>query len=302
MTDILCLGEAMVEFVRQPDGTYLRGFGGDTSNAAIAAARQGASVGYLTALGSDPFGNALMDLWAREQVDTSHVIRSDGAQTGIYFVDPDPAGQFFTYYREGSAASRMEPHDISADAIRTSRILHLSGITLAISDPMRRTVEAAVEIATQAGTAISLDTNLRLKLWSVEDARAYTHNIMRSAKIACTSIDDSINLTGLRDPRDIAAFYHDIGPEIVLVTLGSEGAMLSVSGDASPVPAAKAEPIDSTGAGDSFVGSFLAHWLETGDAHAATRYATHVAAGTVSGFGAVDPIPRRAEVLSRMGS
>ncbi len=292
----------MVEFVRQPDGRYLHGFGGDTSNAAIAAARQGASVGYLTALGADPFGDSIMELWSRENVDASHVVRSETAQTGVYFVDPDPDAHAFTYYRAGSAASQMEPKDLSAEAIQTAKVLHLSSITLAISEPMRRTVAEAIRIASDAGTAVSLDTNLRLKLWSLDEARSITLDAMRSAKITCTSIDDSEKLTGLSDPEAIAGYYHDLGPEIVLVTLGGDGAMLSVNGQTHTIPAAAATPVDSTGAGDSFGGSFLARWLETSDPVSATRYAAQVAAGTVSGLGAVDPIPRRADVLSRLAS
>jgi 2-dehydro-3-deoxygluconokinase len=94
----------------------------------------------------------------------------------------------------------------------------------------------------------------------------------------------------------------DVSQADVLVTLGGDGAMLSVNGQTHTIPAAAATPVDSTGAGDSFGGSFLARWLETSDPVSATRYAAQVAAGTVSGLGAVDPIPRRADVLSRLAS
>lgn len=298
MSDILCLGEPLVEFVRLDDGTYKRGFGGDTSNAAISAARQGARVGYLTALGSDRFGDSILDLWTQEGVDSVHVRRSETASTGIYFVDPDPKGRYFTYYRAGSAASLMRPADLPTDAIQTARCLHVSGITLAVSNPLRETALAAMRTAKEVGVAISLDTNLRLKLWEIETARAVTHNAMALATVAVTSIDDSADLTGLTDPAEIATFYHDLGPKIVLVTMGAEGCYLSHQGGAQTIPAALATPVDSTGAGDSFAGAFLAWWLETDDPVLAATRAARVAAGTVSGYGAVDPIPRRAEILS----
>lgn len=295
---ILCLGEPMVEFLRLESGDYRRGVGGDTSNAAIAAARQGASVGYLTALGADRFGDVITELWAGEGVDASHVGRVAHAPTGIYFIDPDPEGRFFTYYRAGSAASLMRPGDLHRDAIRAADILHLSGITLAVSDDLRSTALAAIDIAAAAGTDVSIDTNLRLALWDVETARNITHAAMANATIAVTSIDDSEHLTGLTDPHAIAGFYHDLGPRIVLVTRGAAGCLMSTPSGSVEIPPADAAPVDSTGAGDSFSGAFLAWWLETGDPEVAARRAAFVAAGTVSGFGAVTPIPGRADVLS----
>jgi 2-dehydro-3-deoxygluconokinase len=298
MSDILCLGEPLVEFVCLDDGTYKRGFGGDTSNAAIAAARQGGRVGYLTVLGADRFGDSIVSLWSDEGIDTAHVRRSEVAPTGIYFVDPDPAGRYFTYYRAGSAASLMQPEDLPIQAIRAARCLHVSGITLAVSADLRDTALVAMQTAREAGATVSLDTNLRLKLWDIETARTVTHQAMALATVAVTSIDDSADLTGLTDPTEVAAFYHDLGPKIVLVTMGAEGCYLSHQGGAQTIPAAPATPVDSTGAGDSFAGAFLAWWLETDDPVLAATRAARVAAGTVSGYGAVDPIPRRQDVLS----
>src|SRR5205809_5692571 len=107
--DVAALGEAMLEFNQTHPGEpqYLQGFGGDTSNAVIAAARAGARTTYLTRLGADMFGDELMALWEREGVDTSGVERDAQAPTGIYFVKHGAAGHQFHYLRAGSAASRM---------------------------------------------------------------------------------------------------------------------------------------------------------------------------------------------------
>jgi len=102
--DILCLGEPMLEFNQQPDGNYLPGHGGDTSNCAIAAARQGASVGYVTHIGADTFGNSFMDLWKAEGIDTSTVRQVADAHTGVYFVTHGANGHEFSYFRAGSAS------------------------------------------------------------------------------------------------------------------------------------------------------------------------------------------------------
>ena len=297
MADILCLGEPLVEFVRQEDGTYRQGFGGDTSNAAIAAARQGASVGYLTALGADRFGDAVMELWAREGVATGAVRRNPDAPTGIYFVDPDPEGRFFTYYRDRSAASLFGPQDLDAAGLAAAKVLHLSGITLAVSSSLRAAALRAAQIVRDAGGTVSVDTNLRLKLWSADEARQVTEKAMALAGVAITSIDDSQHLTGLSDPEAIIAHYQKLGPRIVAVTRGAEGVRLGVDEARHDIPAAPADPVDSTGAGDSFSGAFLAYWLETSDPVEAAHRAARVAAGTVSGLGAVAPIPHRAQIV-----
>ena len=130
--DILALGEPMVEFNQGGAGdgrTYLQGFGGDTSNAAIAAARQGARVGYLSAVGDDVYGRMLCELWSRENVDHSGVRTDPAGFTAVYFVNHDAEGHHFSFFRKGSAASRMRPADLPLETIRAAKVLHLSGIS-----------------------------------------------------------------------------------------------------------------------------------------------------------------------------
>src|SRR5262245_35837557 len=107
--DIVALGEPLYELNQQPDGRFLPGFGGDTSNVAIAAARLGARSAYVSKLGNDPFGDAISALWGEESIDSSHVTRHPSAQTGLYLVTHTDRGHQFSYYRKGSAASFMMP-------------------------------------------------------------------------------------------------------------------------------------------------------------------------------------------------
>ena len=138
--DIVALGEGMVEFnqTRPGEPQYLQGFGGDTSNAAIAAARAGARVAYLSRVGQDSFGRSLLDLWRREKVNVAGVEQDLEQPTGIYFVTHGPSGHEFSYRRTGSAASRMTLAWLAGLAaqqvLRDSSILHVSGISLALSD------------------------------------------------------------------------------------------------------------------------------------------------------------------------
>ena len=187
--DIVGLGEPMVEFSQIPgsesERSYLQGFGGDTSNAVIAASRQGARCGFVTALGQDPFGDALLELWEAEGVDHSGVKRDPAAATGIYFITHGPQGHTFTYSRAGSAASRLGPEHLPTAVLQQTRYLHVSGISQAISSQACDGVFRAMEIVREAGGKVAYDTNLRLKLWPEARARGVIHEAMRERISHC---------------------------------------------------------------------------------------------------------------------
>jgi 2-dehydro-3-deoxygluconokinase len=210
--EILCFGEPMLEFNQLPVGEdgrrlYLEGFGGDSSNAAIAAARSGAKAAMLTALGNDRAGQAFRTLWRDEGVDDSAVSTDPEAATGIYFVTHDARGHDFTFHRKGSAAARLGPTALPQAAIRAARVLHLSGITLGISDTSCDAGFAAMRIAREAGALVSFDTNLRLRLWPLDRARACIHAAVANSDIVFPSLDDARLLTGLEEVEKIAEFY-----------------------------------------------------------------------------------------------
>lgn len=301
MPDLLCMGEAMLEFNQQPpdpDGRvlYLQGHGGDTSNAAIAAARSGASAGYITALGQDGPGDSLMALWRAEGVDTATVIRSAAAPTGIYLVTHDEQGHHPTFYRRGSAASRFRVEDVPEDAIRAARVLHVSGISQAISESACDAVFHAMAVAREAGVAVSYDTNLRRALWPLPRARAVIHAAIAMADIALPSLEDAEALTGLAEPDAILDRYLGLGCPLVLLKLGRAGAMVATPARRERLHPHKVAAVDAIGAGDSFAGAFLARHLAGEEPFAAARYANAAAALTTTGYGAVAPIPRRAAV------
>jgi 2-dehydro-3-deoxygluconokinase len=306
--DIICLGEPMVEFTRLQSAiatepvTYQQGFGGDTSNAAIAAARQGAAVGYVTAIGRDTFGDSLLALWQQEGVETSQVTRHASAKTGIYFITPHPEGRSFTYMREGSAASRLAPADMPEAYIAGARILHVSAISQAISDSACDAVFAAIEIARRHDVLVSYDSNLRRNLWPLARARAVTHEAMRLCDIALPSIDDSRELTGLSAADDIVDYYLAAGARVVALKCGAEGALVATPTARRKIAPYPVTPIDSTGAGDAFDGAFLAAYLAAADPFAAAERAAIVAALTTCGYGALGSLPRAAEVTKLLAA
>jgi 2-dehydro-3-deoxygluconokinase len=300
--DIIAIGEPLGEFsqIRPGDPNYLFGHGGDTSNAIIAAARSGARTGYVTAVGDDSFGRSFRELWTREGVDTSGVKTDGAAHTGIYFITHGPEGHEFSYLRAGSAASRMTPADLPGQLVRGAKILHVSGISQAISASAADMVFEAIRLAKAGCVTVSYDTNLRLRLWPLARAQAVTNAAMAMADIALPGLDDARQLTGLTEPDAIADFYLARGSSIVAMTLGKEGALVATRQERRRVPSIKVEAVDATGAGDCFDGAFLAEWLATKDPFAAARYACAAAALSTTGYGAVAPLPMRADVLKAL--
>lgn len=300
MPSLVCLGEPMVEFnqTRPGEPNWLQGFGGDTSNAAIAAARQGASVGYLTALGQDPFGDLFVDLWRREGVDCSCVQRRADGHTAAYFVTHDAQGHHFSFMRKGSASSRFADSDLPRDYLATADMLQLSGISQAISPVARDACFAAIDIMKAAGKRVAYDTNLRLRLWSADDARVVMHEAMKRVDIALPSLEDATALTGLEDPDAIADFYLRLGPPIVALKLGKDGVLIATTGDRHRLAGHAVTAVDATGAGDTFDGTFLTRILAGDSPFDAARYANAAAALSTTGYGAVAPIPTRQAVES----
>lgn len=298
--DILSMGEAMVEFNAAgpaSDGmSYIQGYGGDSSNAAVAAARQGASAGYLSAVGADLFGDALLALWAREGVDTSCVKRDLTSPTGIYFVTHGPEGHAFTYYRAGSAASRIGSGELPVSAISSAKIFHVSGISQAISESAAAAVAHAILIAKHNRVRVSYDTNLRLKLWPLDRARRVIHEAMAHADIALPSLEDARLLTEREDADAIVDFYLTLGPSLVALKLGSDGCLVATASERRRIPGHNVAALDATGAGDTFCGAFLARLVAGDDPFTAGRYANAAAALSTTGYGAVTPIPRREAV------
>jgi 2-dehydro-3-deoxygluconokinase len=303
-TPLVCIGEPMLEYNQQPDldgrRLYLEGFGGDTANAAVAAARQGVPVTYLTALGEDVAGARFRELWRREGIDARGVRADPTRPTAVYFVGHGPDGHAFTYYRRGSAASAYGPDDVDAGVVRGARVLHASGISQGISDSAADAVFHAIDIARAAGVTVSYDTNYRPRLWPAARAASVIHAAIAQADIALPGLDDAAALTGLTDPDVIADFYLRLGPRVVALKLGARGVLLATPDWRLQIAAHPCRAVDATGAGDTFAGGFLAR-LILGDAPAeAARYASVAAALKCEGFGAVAPIPRAEAVLAAL--
>ena len=298
--DLVALGEPLLEFnqTRAEEEHYLQGFGGDTSNCVIAASRLGASTAYITRLGDDAFGRKFLGLWKRENVDSSGVRTDPDAPTGIYFVTHGDRGHEFSYLRAGSAASRMRPADLPLEVIRDAKVLHVSGISQAISASACDSVFAALDAARESGARISYDSNLRLKLWPLARARAVIVATLPLSDWFLPSLDEAALLSGASEANAILDWCHASGAPLVALKMGADGVWVSSAKLREHIPGHRVDAIDATGAGDCFDGAFAARIVAGDDALAAARYANAAAALATTGYGAVDPLPTPADVAA----
>ena len=296
--DVVAMGEGLVEFNQRGSDAreYRLGHGGDTSNCVIAASRLGARCAYITQVGDDRFGTELLELWRRENVALDGVRVLAGGVTGLYFVDHGPQGHRFSYRRAGSAASLLRADDVSQPLVAQARWLHVSGISQAISASARAAVKDAVQIARSHGTKVSYDLNFRPALASVEAARAMAAEVLPNCDLFFPSVDEIAMLTGIGEANDILRWSHEQGARAAVLKLGAQGCLVSEGGVITAVPGVPAKPVDATGAGDCFAGACLSRLAKGESLVESARFANRAAAFSTQGFGAVEPLPRLADL------
>ena len=254
-------------------------------------------MGYITAIGQDAPGDSFIAMWVREKVDSTTVIRTDRAQTGVYFVTHDAAGHHFLHYRTNSPAALYAAADLPRAALAAARIFFVSGISQGISTSAADAVFAAIDIARAHGVKVAYDTNYRPRLWPPARAAAVMHAAIARADYVFPGMEDALVLTGRSDPDEIVDFYLGLGCPVVVLKMGEAGAYLADSQHRVHIAPHPVQAVDATGAGDTFCGSFLARILVGDTAEQAARYANVAAALKCTAYGAVAPIPRPADVL-----
>lgn len=298
--DLIALGEPLIEFNQRDPAApaFTRGFGGDTSNAAIAAARLGARVAYVCQLGDDTFGRDLLALWLAEGVATEGVRTLPGADTGLYFVSHGPAGHQFSYRRAGSAAARMTPADLPQALLARTRWLHVSGISLAISASACDAALAAITLARAAGAKISFDLNYRPRLWPPARALALTRQVLADCDLFLPGLDEIQTLTGLDDADAALDWAHAQGARAVALKLGPAGCRVSDGTQRLTLRGHAVAAVDATGAGDCFAGACLSQLARGAPLAEAARVANLAAALSTRRFGAVEGLPRWADLVA----
>jgi 2-dehydro-3-deoxygluconokinase len=267
---ILCVGETMVLVTpvnagRLADSDRCRlTIGGAESNVALYLAELGHRVRWASRLGDDPFGERVLGELHRYGVDTSLVRRDPHAPTGVYFKDPAPGGTTVYYYRAGSAASRMSAADAESFLPGPARLVHLSGVTLALSPSCRDLVEALVARARLLGTAVSFDVNYRPALWPADDAGPVLLDLSRRADVVFVGLDEAGTLWHTATPAEVRGLIG--GHNRLIVKDGAVGAT-EFHGEWSWFePAEVVRVVEAVGAGDAFAAGVLSGLLDDGGA------------------------------------
>jgi sugar/nucleoside kinase (ribokinase family) len=300
LPDVVCMGEVMVEFNAVTRGPlrnvelFEKHAAGAEGNVAIGVSRLGCSSGIIARVGDDEFGLFLAATLKGENVDTTHITVDKEHPTGIFFIQrgfPIPEKSEAYYYRHNSAGSNLSPKDVDSKYIASAKVLHVSGITPALSASAREATVAAIQTAKANKVSVSLDTNIRLKLWSEEEARATLLSLCKMADILFTSIPDAKIVLGLDEPGEIVKSLHKSGVKTAVVKLGENGAFASSNGETASHPMIRSNVEDPTGAGDSFAGAFLATQLDGWNLHESLRAALATAALVVGIRGDYENIP-----------
>lgn len=285
--DAICIGECMVELSRR--GTrYGLNFGGDTFNTAAYMARAGAAVAYATALGDDPYSSGILKLIASEKVDGSLIPSLKGRNAGLYIIETDGRGErSFWYWRDRSPARELfELAEAArvADAMRSAKLVYFSGITLSLySAKGLDAFEAALVASRASGATIAFDGNFRPRGWAhdLARARATFGRFLAHCDIALPTFDDEQMLWGDTQPDQTLARMAGFSVREVAVKMGADGAIIMTSDGRYVVAVPNVvTSVDTTAAGDSFNGGYLAARL-AGAAPQRAALTGHALAGTV---------------------
>jgi 2-dehydro-3-deoxygluconokinase len=316
MTEVVTLGECLVAFVASTPGpmaeatTFERFVAGAEANVAVGLARLGHDVSYLGRVGADGFGDAVRRRLLGEGVRTADLVTDDAAPTGLMFRERRVLGPAQVIYaRRDSAGSRLSAADVdraaTGGAFEAARWLHLTGITPALSDDAGAAVDRAIEHARDAGATVSLDLNLRRRLWSDETARPVLRALAGRVDILLGSPDELAVVTERTADTDAGALARaalDLGPSVVVAKLGAGGA-LAISKDHGETPVARpaialAAIVDPVGAGDAFCAGFIAACLDGDDLAAALEQANACGAAAAAALGDQTGLPTRADLAA----
>ncbi|WP_284642331.1 PfkB family carbohydrate kinase [Paenibacillus silviterrae] len=314
---IVCLGELLIDFVPETNGqplsdvpAFRKAAGGAPANVAAAVAKLGGSARFIGKTGRDAFGQFLRGTLEDAGVD-ARLVETDAARTGLAFVSLREDGERdFLFYREPAADMLLEAQEVDAAWLEDAAVYHFGSVSL-IAEPCRSATLEAARRVREAGGLVSYDPNLRPMLWPDADR-------MRREVLAHIGLGDVVKvgeeeLTFLAEESDAAAAEQRLlalGARVLVVTLGGEGCRVVTSGGARiRVPGFPVHAVDTTGAGDSFVGAMLHRLVELGvtaesmvsrlgdeaTVHDVFRFANKVGALTTTRRGAIPALPTLAE-------
>ncbi|NIH78877.1 sugar kinase [Amycolatopsis viridis] len=295
--DVLAVGETMVVVTPEAGGRlasgsrYLLRPGGAESNVAALLARLGHKAAWASALGADPLGDLVLDDLGRHGVDVSLVRRDGQRPTAVYFKDPTPAGTRVYYYRGGSAASAISLADIAHWSAQPARLVHVSGITAALSEQTREATRALV----RGSGLVSFDVNHRPQLWH-GDAPEVLLDLAQDSDIVFVGRDEAEALWGTTDAESVRALL-DRPRYLVVKDAAIEAVSFTPTG-VHRVPSAEVDVVDVVGAGDAFAAGWLSGFLDDRDETTRLRLGHYAAARVLESPSDFADLPPATEIVA----
>lgn len=300
--DAVCVGETMaVLHGRGPLAAGARltvGTGGAESNTAVALARLGHTAAWVSRVGDDPFGRIVTEAVAQGGVDVRGVVVDPARPTGLYVKDTGPGGAGALYYRAGSAASALSPADADRVWSRRARLIHLSGITAALSAPAAALVEHLLDRRAGEGMLRSFDVNHRPALWPPGTAAPALLDLARRADVVFVGRDEAERLWGTPEAEDVRAVLPEV-PVLVVKDAGHGATCFDASGEVFVAPP-RVDVVEEVGAGDAFAAGFLSGLLDGLPAERGLRLGHAVAAEVLRSAGdTLESVPPDAAEIRR---
>lgn len=309
---VALVGECMLELQGQAFGTMTQTYGGDTLNTAVYLARCGAVTGvrasYVTALGDDSFSEGLLTRWQAEGVGVHWVRRLPGRLPGLYLIELDDRGERrFSYWRDSAAARSLFDAESTPleEAAAEVDLLYLSGISLAILPPAgRERLFALMQRLRGLGARVAFDNNYRPRLWpDPAEARACFARACALADLAFITLDDEALLHGRAAAQaDLQAAFDLPCAEVVVKRGAGSTLVRPLDGGVIEVPVQVVDPVDTTAAGDSFAGGYLALRLAGADARAAAVFGNRLAGRVIQHRGALVPMAAMQDLLQGLAA
>jgi fructokinase len=304
--DLLAIGETLVDFISEEQAESLRQAcrfrkyqGGSPANIAVNVAKLGGSSAVISKTGIGDFGQFLKAELQRAGVITDYMVMDHRVHTTVIFISRTEGTPDFEAFRAGDY--QLEPGEVHEEAIRQARVIHAS--TFALSrEPCRSAVEKAFQLAKSYGKIISLDPNYSRQIWpNYREARDVLERMLGYATITKPSLDDAGRVFGAgEEPETYVEWFHEMGPPIVVLTMGAGGILLSKEGRMTHIPARKVEVVDATGAGDSFWAGFLVALLDGSSLKRSALFAREIVERKLTTVGPLPDSIDRDEVYRRV--
>jgi sugar/nucleoside kinase (ribokinase family) len=311
--DLVCLGELLIDMFPAEIGrrlvevsAFLPKPGGAPANVAVAAARLGKQSSFIGKVGNDAFGHHLVDTLAKEGVGTRGMrVDADARTTMAFIAMPDKHTAEFVFYRNPGADMMLQVEELDQELLQNTKGFHFGSISL-IAEPSRSATKAAVDMARAEGALISFDVNYRPSLWTNSDKA--TRLIKEMIPFANVLKVNETELEILSGSDDLAAGSQDLfelGPDLIVITLGADGSCFRSAGGFDCVPPFRVQTVDSVGCGDAFTAGLLSRLVSTDTWHEQLekellrlhlRYANAVGALTARKKGVIPALPSAWEV------